>query len=474
MTIPQRVHLIGIGGTGLSAIARVLLEKGHMISGSDRQFSHLAANLEAAGARIFTGHAAENIGSCELVVRSSAILDSNPEVVAARERGIPVMKRDVFLGELLSDKKVIAVAGSHGKTTTTAMLAWTFTQLGQDPSFIVGGVISDLGANAHAGKGPHFIIEADEYDRMFHGLQPSIAIITNVEHDHPDCYPTPEDFFQAFSIFIEKIPAGGSLVYCADDAGAARLALNATQPVMHVAYGLENAQLACRADHLQPNQHGGFSCDVQVGTTHCQLDLSVPGLHNVRNALAVLAAVSICKLDLQKAAAALNKFSGAGRRFEVRGEAAGMTIIDDYGHHPTEIRATLAGARARYPEQRIIAVWQPHTFSRTQTLFSDFVHAFDDADQVIITEIYPSREQPPAGGYSSLSLVNTMNLNAKAHNGGITRKETLFAANLLDAVSLILQHALPGDIIVILSAGDADWIGQQVLNQLEERKQNHV
>lgn len=490
MTLPQRIHLIGIGGAGLSAIARVLLEKGHTVSGSDRQDSPLAASLQAAGAQVFTGHAAEHVHHCDLVIRSSAIPENNPEVVEAHRLGIPVLKRDVFLGELMTGKTVIAVAGSHGKTTTTAMLAWVFSALNQSPSFIVGGVVNDLGANARAGQGPHFIIEADEYDRMFHGLRPSIAVVTNVEHDHPDCYPTPEDFFEAFSIFVELIPVGGSLVYCFDDPGAVRLAQQASRAVDQVAYGLNQGigavtrsagtTLICTAVNTHPNQDGGFSFDARIGSAQAHLDLRVPGMHNVRNALAVLAVAALCRLDMQAAAMALNQFSGAGRRFEVRGEAGGVTIIDDYGHHPTEIRATLAGAKARYPDHRIIAVWQPHTFSRTQTLFENFVRSFGDADQVIVTEIYASREQMPDGGYSARLLVDAINrfsaphTSARAQNAGNPAGPAHFAADLPAAVALLLEQTRSGDVVVILSAGDANWISQQVLTSLEERKKNHV
>jgi UDP-N-acetylmuramate--alanine ligase len=479
MSLPKRIHLIGIGGTGLSAIARVLLEKGHTVSGSDRQLSELAGSLQAAGARVYSEHAAEHVRECDLVIRSSAIPDNNPEVVEAQRLGIPVLKRETFMRELMGGKTVIAVAGSHGKTTTSAMLSWVFSALGQSPSFIVGGVLNDLGVNAHAGTGPYFIIEADEYDRMFHGLRPDIAIITNVEHDHPDCYPSAEDFYQAFAVFAGLIPAGGSLVFCGDDGGATRLAMDAPGAIHRLAYGIGHKKDAgeprmssereCVAKQVQPSPLGGYRFEAEIGGEAHTVELRVPGVHNVRNALGVFAVASICGLDLAAVANALGQFNGVARRFEVRGEAAGVTIVDDYGHHPTEIRATLAGARARYPGRRILAIWQPHTYSRTQALFDEFTSAFGDADLVIVTEIYASREQPPADGTSSRRVVDAIN-----QAQGALRGNAYFASKLETAATLAMEMVRAGDVLVVLSAGDATWISQRVFNQLQERKETHV
>ena len=454
------IHLIGIGGTGLSAIARVLLEMGYTVSGSDRAESVFTRDLQAAGATIFIGHQAGNVRGADLIVRSSAILDDNPEVVAARALRIPVLKRADFLGSLMDGRTGIAVAGTHGKTTTTAMIAWMLSSLGQDPSFIVGGMITDLGVNARAGKGPAFVIEADEYDRMFLGLRPSIEVVTNVEHDHPDCYPTPEDFHAAFVEFVYHLAEGGTLVACDEDTGARDLIDRADKLGKAViAYGLpatraDGTQMDVYTSIISPNKKGGFTFIASVLGNEVTVELQVPGKHNVRNALAALTVAHLLDLPLTEAAKALGKFHGAGRRFEVRGKVNGITVIDDYAHHPTEIRATLAAARARYPSARIWAVWQPHTYSRTQTLFKDFTTAFAEADEVIVTEIYPARE--PRQDYSSKQVVDAM--ARPAH----------FIPELAEVSNYLVSNLHPGDVLLVLSAGDADQVSTQVLTRLKE------
>jgi UDP-N-acetylmuramate--alanine ligase len=457
------VHFIGIGGSGLSAIARLLLESGYTVTGSDRVLSPFAADLQAAGATVTIGHEAQNVSGADWVVRSSAVTDDNPEVAAAHAAGIPVYKRADFLGRLMEDKTGIAVAGTHGKTTTTAMVAWTLSALGEDPSFIVGGVVRNLGVNARAGKGRTFVIEADEYDRMFLGLKPKIEIVTSVEHDHPDCYPTPEDFRSAFADFVRLLPADGTLVACADDAGASALAAEAKNIGINVALysAAEKEGTWVLARHLAPNKRGGFNFEASVNGQPLSVALQIPGQHNVRNALAVLAVIALLGLPLPNAARVLGEFSGAGRRFEVRGESAGVTVIDDYGHHPTEIRATLSAARARYGTRRIWAVWQPHTYSRTRTLFDEFVRAFADADEVIVTEIYKSRE--PKQDYSSKQVVEAMD-HPSAH----------FIADLSDASNYLVKHLRSGDVLIVLSAGDADQVSAQVLARIQESEAHHV
>ncbi len=451
------IHLIGIGGSGISAIARVLLEMGHTVSGSDRAESPFTRDLESAGATIYIGHRPENIRDANLVVRSSAIRDDNPEVTAARAFNIPVLKRADFLGNLMDGKTGIAVAGTHGKTTTTSMLAWALTALDQEPTFIVGGTLANLGVNAHAGKGAAFVIEADEYDRMFLGLKPVIEIVTSVEHDHPDCYPTPQDFYAAFMDFVLRLPAHGTLIACADEPGARRLLLEAKELGRNtLAYSLNlGSQADAFAEAVTPNHHGGFTFTANVSGEAVIVALKVPGRHNVSNALAVLAAIRLLGLDLTAAAQALAEFEGTGRRFEVRGEAGGVTVIDDYAHHPTEIRATLAAARARYPGRRLWAVWQPHTYSRTQTLFAEFAGAFSDADEVLVTEIYPSRE--PKQDYSSQKVVEAMKHPA-AH----------FSNTLQQTRDTLIARLRSGDVLLVLSAGDADQVSAEVLTHLKE------
>jgi len=465
----ERVHFIGIGGTGLSAIALLLREKGVEVSGSDRHMSPLARRVQAAGAQVFAGHRAENVHGASLVVRSSAIGDDNVEVQAARELGIPVLKRSEFLGQLMAEHYGIAVAGSHGKTTTTAMIAWMLTSLQMDPSYIIGGVATNLGKNAHAGRGPHFVIEADEYDRMFLGLQPQIAVVTNIEYDHPDYYPTPDAFYQAFVDFADRVPADGTLLVCGDDPGGARLLNQMTaRGKRALAYGLEEGDhYTFSARNLTRNANGGFSFQVICRSnlasggrryTIFHQSLLVPGVHNVRNALAALAVIHQLGIDIQHASQALAQFEGTGRRFEVRGQARGVTVIDDYAHHPAEIRATLAAARTRFPGQTIWTVWQPHTYSRTRALYREFCASFEDADRVLVTEVFPAREAPPEDGFSAAQIAADIR----------GPKEVLFTSQLTQARDYLLANLQAGDVVIVLSAGDADQISMQVLDRLEK------
>jgi UDP-N-acetylmuramate--alanine ligase len=454
------IHLIGIGGSGLSAIARVLLEMGYTVSGSDRVESPFTRDLQAAGVNISIGHDPKNVRGANLVVRSSAIQNDNPEVIAARAHRILVLKRADFLGSLMDGRTGIAVAGTHGKTTTTAMIAWVLSSLGQDPTFIIGGVAENLGANAHAGKGTPFVIEADEYDRMFLGLKPDIEVVTNIEYDHPDCYPTSEDYQAAFTEFMYHLASGGTLVACMDDPETRDLMGKARKLGRKViSYGLHKEALKGQivdvyADVLESSEKGGFSFKASVMGNSAVVKLLVPGVHNVSNALAALAVTRLLDLSTTDAAGVLSQFVGTRRRFELRGEANGIVVIDDYAHHPTEIRSTLAAARARYPRSRIWAVWQPHTYSRTQALFSEFANAFAEADEVVVTEIYPSRE--PKQDYSSKKVVEAMPRPAK------------FIPELNEASNYLIKNLRPGDTVLVFSAGDADQVSTAVVTHFKE------
>jgi UDP-N-acetylmuramate--alanine ligase len=451
------IHLIGIGGTGISSIARVLLEKGYKVTGSDRVLSPLALDLEIAGARVYEGHDASHIKGANIVVRSSAIPDSNVEVVAARQAGIPVLKRSEFLGTILRDHVGIAIAGSHGKTTTTAMMAFCLNSLAQDPSYIIGGVSKDLSSNAHAGEGKHFVIEADEYDRMFMGLNPEVVLLTNVEYDHPDCYPTPADYLQAFKEFIGTMQPNGLLFACTDFVHTSELISAKPASVRAFTYGLsETADF--RAMNCSVNKYGSYDYDmVHQGKVVCKVSLQVPGEHNVRNSLAVLAVIQELGLPVEMAALNMHKFSGTGRRFDIIGEANGVTFVDDYAHHPSKISATLSAAKTRFPGRRLVALWQPHTYTRTKTLAADFIRSLDLADVAVVTEVYPARE--PVEDFSSSELVAKM-----------TGKEAYFCKTLDNAVELLEEKLLPGDILLVLSAGDADTVGKRVLHDRKERK----
>jgi UDP-N-acetylmuramate--alanine ligase len=462
------VHFIGIGGSGLSAIARLLLESGYTVSGSDRALTPFAEELRKAGATIYVGHHPRNLKGADWVVRSSAVADDNPEVKGAKRAGIPVYKRADFLGRLMEDKMGIAIAGTHGKTTTTAMTAWVLSELGRDPSFIVGGVVNNLGVNAHAGGGNMFVIEADEYDNMFLGLKPQIAVITSIEHDHPDFFPTLETMYKAFEKFVDLLPAEGMLIVCAEDSGATMLIPHVRKEGKNViSYGTQSdltitTPLWVRARDVQPNERGGFDFTATTNlasktSTSTKVSLQVPGQHNVQNALAVLAIIGVLGLSRKKAAQALSEFTGTGRRFELRGEVNGISIFDDYAHHPTEIKATLSGARARFPQARIWAVWQPHTYSRTRTLFLEFARAFKDADEVIVTEVYAARE--PKQDFTSAEVVSAMPHFA-AH----------YIKSLPEVTNYLLEHLQSGDVVLVLSAGDADQISTDVLKALRERQ----
>ncbi|HEY5984732.1 MAG TPA: UDP-N-acetylmuramate--L-alanine ligase [Anaerolineales bacterium] len=455
----KHVHFIGIGGSGLSAIARVLKESGYIVTGSDMTMSPFAADLQAAGVEVHIGHAAQNVRGADWVVRSSAIADGNVEVQAAKAAGLPVYRRADFLGKFMEDKTGIAVAGTHGKTTTTAMLAFVLSELGQQPSFIVGGVLTNYGVNARAGSGRTFVVEADEYDRMFLGLKPRIEVITSLEHDHPDIYPTLEDMVEAFESFVSLLPHDGTLIGCLDDPGASSLMMKARRlgrKVMAYSLGQEATITApqwMQGRNLQPNAGGGFDFEVatNVGSVKMvKVGLQVPGEHNVRDALAALSVCAVLGLSIQEAAVALARFNGTGRRFEIKGERRSVVVIDDYAHHPTEIRATLAAARSRYPGRRVWAVWQPHTYSRTRALFDQFVQAFEDADQVIVTEIYRSREAEQ--DYSAEQIVRSMGRDS-AH----------FIKTLDATTTYLLEQLQPNDVVLVLSAGDADQITADVL-----------
>jgi UDP-N-acetylmuramate--alanine ligase len=460
----EHIHFIGIGGTGLSAIAKVLLEQGYQVSGSDLTVSALFEGVKAAGGKVFQGHQAENIQGADLVIRSSAIPDDNPEILAAKTAGIPVLKRSEFLGRLMDGKNVIAIAGSHGKTTTTSMVSWILTALDRDPSYIVGGVITNLGTNAKAGKGNDFVIEADEYDHMFLGLNPDLAVITNVEHDHPDIFPTERSFEEAFKGFVNKLGSKGTLVLCGEDSGAMKLTSELKEEQNLVIYGFEEngREYIARDIQAMPGSGSEFSLSIHDGQESMKINISLqlPGKHNVLNAVAAFAVVDQLGLDRTDISRVLKDFKGSERRFESRGEFQGINLVDDYAHHPTEIKATLAAARLTYPGRRIVGVWQPHTYSRTQTLFLDFTDAFADADELIVLDVYAAREQKPV----DFSITNLAAAIKSVKAKYIPGKNT---------VSEYLKGELQaGDVLLIFSAGDAIEINDELENYLSAQIRN--
>ena len=446
--IPAHVHLVGIGGIGLSAIARLLLARGVRVSGSDQTASPITDALARLGARIAIGHRAENLGDAELVLVTSAAPAENPEVIAARQRGVRVVKRYDFFPELTAGKKTIAIAGTHGKTTTTALIAALLIDAGRDPDVIVGGIVPELGGNARAGQGEYFVIEADEYDRAFLGLQPTIAVITNIEMDHPDIFADVQEVARAFRAFMLLVPPhDGIIVGCGDSPLVAR-EFDALLGRWYVPYGFGDDN-SWRADNVTPTADGGNAFRVWRGETHIgEFALKIPGAHNVLNALAAITVAGQLNLDWDGVRATLANFRGAARRFEITSELGGVTIIDDYAHHPTKIRATLAAARTRFPERVIWAVFQPHTFSRTLALSAEFARAFDDADHVLVTEIYPAREQN-VRGISGALIVDQM-----AH------ADARFIPTLETCVEFLAAQVRAGDIVITLGAGDVNRVGQ--------------
>ena len=479
----MRIHIVGIGGSGLSAIARVLHGWGFLVTGSDQMRSGLTDTLVAEGIRVQIGHVAENLefrdavpdAGAPLVVVSSAVPNDNVEVIAARNMGFTIVKRRELLESLTQDRLTIAVAGTHGKTTTTAMIAWILVEAGLDPSFVVGGVLQNLGTNARAGSGRLFAIEADEYDRAFLGLRPQVAVLTSLEHDHPDCYPTFAEMQEAFTQFAAQASANGPLIVCAEEPAARDLAERVSSSLARnlsggsgstrgvpshaglETYGL-SAGCTWQAEDVQLNGCPVFQVRAH-GRRLGQCALQVPGRHNVLDALAAIAATAAVGVGFETAAAALTRFRGTARRFEVKGQVGGITVVDDYAHHPTAIRVTLAAARKKYPGRTLWAVFQPHTFSRTAALLDDFAASFDDADHVIITAIYAARERD-TGQVSGADIVVRMQARSTAH------PDARYVESLDSAAAWLMERLEPGAVVITLGAGNGYRVGEQVLERL--------
>jgi len=462
----QHIHIIGIGGFGMSAIARVLLGRGYTVSGSDLHLNDLTHALAAAGATIYQGHAAEHVAGADVVLMTSAVPADHPEVAAARAAGIPVLRRRDLLGELMTGQVGIAVAGTHGKTTTTALLAHVLLQAGLDPTYVVGGVMRNTGTNAGVGRGPYFVIEADEYDRMFLGLRPQVAVITTIEHDHPDCYPTLDDMRAAFAQFVALLPADGLLVACADDREARALAdarRAAGYPV--ASYGLDSSADPSGADwcasDLVPDADGGIAFTVWRGERNLgRVRLALSGRHNVLNALAVIAVTDWLHVPFDAVAAALSSFLGTGRRAEIMGAVAGVTVINDYAHHPTEVRVTLEALRARPGVRHLWAVWQPHTYGRMRALADQFATAFAAAEHVLVTDVYSVRETLTPG-------LDAAGMAARIAAAG--HPDARYTGAFRATAETLAAQVRPGDVVVVLSAGDAPQVGQRLLEMLRSR-----
>ena len=460
--LSHRWYFIGIGGAGMSALADALLDLGAPVSGSDAVESDATRELAGRGARIHIGHDPSNLGDADRVVVTGAVPADNPELAAARERGLPVTKRAELLGLLMDTRQGVAVAGTHGKTTTSGMIAWILARAGLDPAYLVGSSIRGLGAGGHWGSGRHLVAEADEYDRSFLHMRPEVAVITNIESDHLEFYGTPEAIFQAFARFAGNVRPGGLLVLCADDPGCRALAAQIERGGAKFrlqSYG-EATDALWRPRSVRANEKGGSDFAVlRDGREVARVSLRVPGRHNVLNALAAVAACVECGVAPEEASRHLSEFEGTARRFEVKGEAGGVLVVDDYAHHPTEIAATIAAARERYPGRRLYVLFQPHTYTRTRDFLADFARALSDADRVIVTEIYASRERDTLG-ISGRQIVERM-----------TGASVEFAPTLNAAREALLDDLAPGDLLLVMGAGDVTRVAGEVLTGLAEREE---
>lgn len=451
----RRVHMVGIGGSGMSGAAAMLLRLGATVSGSDRgQFDGLGA-LAAAGARVSIGHREEQLGpDVDLVVISAAIPEHNPELAAARRRTLPVIKYAALVGQLMRHCRGIAIAGTHGKSTTTALTAFLFREAGVSPSFVVGARSEQLGGSSAAGDGAHFIVEACEYDRSFHNFDPAIAAILNIEPDHLDCYGDLEAIIAAFNEFGRKVPADGLVVCNADDLSVARAVRDVHASV--TTFGFSEAA-DWRGTKLREDR-GRFAFDVEhCGRRVLSTHLSIPGRHNVANALAAIAIASHEGLSAESLGAAVPRFAGVSRRLTYRGEHSGVTIVDDYAHHPTEIRVTIEAARGRYQPKRTWVIFQPHQSSRTRLLMDEFATSFQLADEIIVPDVYGAREGEMADNQAgSAELVSRICRHGK--------RATYISS--LDAVTEHLsRHVADGDMVLTMGAGDV-W---KVADDLVER-----
>jgi UDP-N-acetylmuramate--alanine ligase len=457
----QRVHFIGIGGIGMSGIAEILLNLHYPVSGSDLRRSPVTERLATLGATVFEGHAAANVVGASVVVVSSAIHEQNPEVAEARARKIPVIQRAEMLAELMRLKYGIAIAGMHGKTTTTSMVASVLTAGGLDPTVVVGGRVDAMGSNARLGQSQYLVAEADESDRSFLRLSPILAIVTNLDREHMDCYRDMADVESAFVEFMERVPFYGACVACADDALLARILPRVRRRVF--TYGASpQADFVLRLLPALPvtehSEAGPRACrtrfEVAVGgEVYGPLELHVPGIHNVLNATAAVAIGAQLEIKAEAIASGLQSFRGVDRRFQVKGCVRGVTVVDDYGHHPTEIRATLRAAReCGYGGVHVI--FQPHRYTRTRDLMEEFVHAFDDASSVEVLDIYAASEEA-IPGITAQALVKRIHCN-----------QVEYAASTDEAMGRALKRAREGDAILTLGAGNVSQLAPVVVERL--------
>ena len=462
--MPEQVyaHFIGAGGAGMSGIALVLAKRGVRVTGSDLKGSRYSRALEAAGVPIIIGHAAENLGDPEIVVVSSAIPESNPELAEARRRGLPVWQRAKMLAHLAGDRLTIAVAGTHGKTSTSSMVATMLSKMNLAPTFLIGGEVDGFDTNAVNGSGPHYVVEADESDGSFLNLDPQVAVITNVEADHLDHYGTLEAVEATFVEFMGRVHEDGVLVICGDDARLVELASGCGRRVVKYGFG-PDCEVRCSAGE-RAGIGTRFSVEFPGGVVVESLT-RVPGRHMITNATAALASAWVLGLDVVESAAGLAEFTGVRRRFDLVGEVAGVTVVDDYAHHPTEVRATL-GAASELGFERVIVLFQPHRYSRTDALTEDFADAFGSAERAVFMDVYSAGEAP-IPGVSGKTLLDAL---LRKH----PRTQAAYLPHRSDIVSYLCSRVRAGDLVMTMGAGDVTAVGPELVSAMRDQLERNV
>jgi UDP-N-acetylmuramate--alanine ligase len=451
----RHIHFIGIGGIGMSGIAEVLINLGFDVSGSDIEMSSITSKLEALGAEIYSGHEARNIQGADVVVVSSAISGENPEVRAASDAGIPLIPRSDMLGELMRIRTAIAVAGSHGKTTTTSIAAVVMREAGFDPTIVVGGKVKSLDANAKLGEGDYLVTEVDESDGNFVRLSPAIALITNIDAEHLDFYGGLEKIHEAFIKFSNQVPFHGVVICCVDDPNVRAVMPEIKRRI--ITYGFDR-QADVRGEIIEEEAKGSRFRIVNGPREDKELFLPIPGRHNVLNALGVCALANEIGIPFDALRKGLAQFKGVGRRFEIKGEAGGVLVIDDYGHHPTEIAVAIDTARNSYMQKRLIVVFQPHRYTRTRDLHRGFKNCFRAADEVYITDIYAAGENPISGVTGEL-------IYRAAVQGGVGN--VTYVPDTGELMELLLGRATKGDLVMTLGAGDIWKVGDKLIEVIK-------
>ena len=452
----KHIFFVGIGGIGMSGIAEILLAKGFRVSGSDRQLSDITLYLADHGAQIYEGHTADNLVDVDLLVYSSAVPQSNPERQHAIQLGIEQIRRAEMLAQLMIDKMNIAIGGTHGKTTTTALCSKIVIDAGLDPTVVIGGKLKDLKTNARLGNGDIFLTEADEYDRSFLTLSPDLAVLTSLEADHLDCYKDIKDIQQTFIEFTNNVPEDGFIICCTDNPGIKEIVPRISKPV--ITYGT-TPDADYRAVNITYRETSSYF-DIETSDLSVEgITIQIPGIHNVLNSLAAFTIADVLEINLESVKSSLSEFTGVDRRFEIKGVVNDIMIVDDYAHHPSEVAATLTGAKNGW-DRHLLAIFQPHLFSRTRDFYKDFATELSFADEIILTNIYPAREEPIAGVDSSLILDEAKQLGFD---------NFILISNKREIEAYLIEKLKPGDMVITMGAGDIWTISENLVEMLHEK-----